>query len=556
MLGVCMRSFFLALAMVGAVTGSAYAQARLNAAVVPNLRSTAEGGTVTFFSTVINSGNVDATNCRVVPRDSNSHGTDMDYQRTDAANQPTGTVNTPFAIPAGGSQSLVLAIRPSGPLTTRTFSLSWTCDEAEVQSVFGLSAPRIRLVTSGGDVPDVIMTLVTPSSDGVLRMVDNGRRGVAAGSAINIGDPAPIRFLPLYAVNTGAEIRSSLQLRGASICFTDSQGRCLQPATPFIEDNNFETGEIHTLTVFLDDRAENIIPLFPDILRLEVQAEEITIPFPSGSTSVAVTDDTTHAPIESPPTMSSWRFFATNASTGARSGYSIRITGDGYFYAFPNRRFANERSSYLFGPVDVSMNGNDVVLAGSVNNFDNGTLAGTVDVSGLRLTLGGRLSGGLPEWGLPNVRGFYATGYETPDMSRAFEGIPNFERWEMTVIDGSRLSGISSIRTELFQFSGIVSNNENNVYASCENATVLLTPTLNNEGNTLGTYTASGTFRCAGRLADYDGSYTGIGIVESVADGGACQVLVILENTDNDRLFPVSLRRQDSVGPCSIGTLP
>jgi len=227
------RIILIAIAAVMTSLGTAFADVQLNAAVVPLNRSVNEGGTVTFFSTVINSGDQVATNCRVEADPENRLGSDMDYQRTDAVNQPVGTVNTPFSIPAGGSQSLVLAIRPQATVSvalTELYVMTWRCDESEVRSRFGLSTPFIRLSATGNPTEDVIMTLVTLSADGVMRMVDNGRRGVAAGSATNIGDPGPVNFWPSYPGYYGSYFSRDAHLRSLTICFTDPSGQCLSPA--------------------------------------------------------------------------------------------------------------------------------------------------------------------------------------------------------------------------------------------------------------------------------------------------------------------------------------
>jgi len=100
-----------------AVINSEAADDDLVAAVLPLSRSAQIGQTVTAFATVINSSGGALSGCTA--SSPNFSGTFV-YQTTNpATNALTGSPNTPFSLPSGGSQSLVLALTPAAQITQR-----------------------------------------------------------------------------------------------------------------------------------------------------------------------------------------------------------------------------------------------------------------------------------------------------------------------------------------------------------------------------------------------------------------------------------------------------
>lgn len=530
--------------------GLAAADVKLNAAVVPTVRAVEQGETVTVFSTVINSGDEDAVNCRVEARETNSHGTDLDYQRTDAANQPIGTPNTPFSIPAGGSQPLVLAIRPDGASPQAWYGLHWRCDGAETNSILGVSMPRIRLVESGETTADVIMSLVTLSGDGIIRMADNGRRGVAAGSAVNIGDPGPVDFTVNYPGFDGNYFPWESHLRDMLICFTDQSGQCLAPPARTISDPDFQPGEIHTFTVFLDDQAGTIIPLMPDHIRLHVQAAPSDATHRDvGGTSVAVTDGTALTPVEGLPALTYWYYVYNEPGVSNAIGRRIRITEDGYFYSTGYTRNPSPIYDFVFGRVDVQRDGDNVRLTGSPTIFTNGQATGPLDLSTLSLTLGGRVGGSLPQLEHNRIRGFYGLGEDDPIMNPAAD--PNgegFVQWEAAALDRPVLSyGTLTREAGTFELSsfGLYFNDGSGNSVRCE-TNFDLQPNMNAQNRATGSYSVTATVSCNNAIPEYEGSYTGGAVVEATGYGGACLILAVLTNQTNGRVVPFGIQRRDA----------
>lgn len=265
--------FFTGLLLMVLIAFPAMAQqVRLAAAVSPNARAVDVGETATFFATIINAGQLDATNCRVEAAAGNTLGTSVGYQRTDAANQPIGTANTPFDISASGSQTLVLSIVPQTGARDSNYELLYVCDQTQLPGIPGVS----DVLISTNNNADIIMILQTLSGDGVVRFAENGRRGVAAGAAVNIGDTSDILdFTPSFPGLDNSPIGPSYtHHRGLLICQTDANSICLSPPAESFRITNMPTNAIITFNVYFDDSAEADIPFLPEFLRIYVAAYE------------------------------------------------------------------------------------------------------------------------------------------------------------------------------------------------------------------------------------------------------------------------------------------
>jgi hypothetical protein len=99
----------------------------LLAAVVPSSRSVQVGSTATAFATIINSGNANAGGCAPAPV--TSVPANFTYQTTDpVTNVLIGSPNTPALIPAGNSQSFVIALAPNAPVVAVAAVLGFSCN--------------------------------------------------------------------------------------------------------------------------------------------------------------------------------------------------------------------------------------------------------------------------------------------------------------------------------------------------------------------------------------------------------------------------------------------
>ena len=95
------------------------------AATLPSSRSVQVGQTATAFATIINAGDIDATNCQLSPN--TQLPVDFFFQTTDPANALVGDPNTPVDIPAGAAQNFIFGLTPTAPITTTQFFLDYAC---------------------------------------------------------------------------------------------------------------------------------------------------------------------------------------------------------------------------------------------------------------------------------------------------------------------------------------------------------------------------------------------------------------------------------------------
>jgi len=135
----------------------------LLSAALPASRSILVNGTATAFATMINTGTTTATACSIAP--AGSLPATFAYQTTNpATNVVTGKVNTPVDIPAGLSQSFVIALTPTGAITPTDVGFNLTCtNTTPAPIVTGLntllfSASTSPIPTSSPSVPPSKMT--------------------------------------------------------------------------------------------------------------------------------------------------------------------------------------------------------------------------------------------------------------------------------------------------------------------------------------------------------------------------------------------------------------
>ena len=320
-------------------------------------------------------------------------------------------------------------------------------------------------------------------------------------------------------------------------------------------DTQFETGEIHTFTVFADDQAGTSIPFMPDYLRLFVRALRQSGNGAVGGTSVAVTDGIDVAPVETMAAHTYWHYIIADPATGNPIGQRIRLTEDGYIFIGPSFRATNwgynSHNDFVFGRISIEQNGQSVILNGTPTIFIGGVPNGTLDLSTLQLTLGGRIRGNLLQLQHDRIRGFYAGGSDNILSNPARDpGGPVPLLWRGMALD----RGLSS-RNEQGNYLEIspdefVLTANTMTFSDGADGTgrcaveFNLDPNINPQNEPTGTYgvTASIT-NCEASVSEYQGEYTGAGIVEATGFGGACLVLVVLTHQGTNQTIPFSFTR-------------
>jgi virginiamycin B lyase len=199
-------------------------------------RPTAAGGsiapsgatdTVTIFGTMINTLSETATNCAVQPSPLANLPGPFVYQTTNpATNALTGTANTPVDIPAGASQSFVLAFTPTLPFGPIDVPLIFSCANLlAAPSVPGLDT--VLLAASATPVPDVIALGATATNDQTLHITGSTGSGAFAVASINLGAGD--------TMTVGADTGVSGIPVSISLCQTNPQsGQCISAIGPSV----------------------------------------------------------------------------------------------------------------------------------------------------------------------------------------------------------------------------------------------------------------------------------------------------------------------------------
>jgi hypothetical protein len=252
------------------------ANVNLLAAVLPDSRSLQVGQVGTAFATVLNAGSVAGSACAIAP--ATGVPASFTYQTTNpATNAVTGTPNTPVTIPAGGSQSFVLALTPTAPFPPTDVAFIYTCANSPTPapSVVGLNTLNVSASTS--PVPDIIA--VSASTDPGYMDVTPGRisTGFFAIATFDLG----IGGTFTVSADTGA---ANLPLT-LTVCQTDPQsGACLATPAPTVKVT-MNNGDKDTFGVFAE--AAGIIADMPAVNRVFARFTDSNGVL-RGSTSVAV----------------------------------------------------------------------------------------------------------------------------------------------------------------------------------------------------------------------------------------------------------------------------
>lgn len=277
------------------------ASSTLSASVLPSSRSVTFGTTATAFATIANGGQTAATGCEISLLTVVKGG--FSYQTTDPnTNALTGTINTPVDIPAGQSQSFVIAFTPvqefynsAIPFTPEDIELFFNCSGQQPALLPGVNT----LLMSSGTVatPDVVSIAATNSGDGILYLGGNTTTGAIGMAAINVGATGDLTIQPRRGAAPGSDRPDfagvplpppGLQL---SICeTTGNNGQCLgNSGTSLTVSGSYAQNAVRTFTILAKGNGETIANN-PAINRIFVDFVDSDGNV-RGSTSVAVTTD-------------------------------------------------------------------------------------------------------------------------------------------------------------------------------------------------------------------------------------------------------------------------
>ncbi len=253
----------------------------LLSALLPGSRSIETGHAATFFMTLLNTGSAPATNC-VVEDFQAVNATDtvpnetLTWQTTDpVTNRPTGTVEQPFSIPAGGSQSLIVSTTVTQP-ASQALALPAVCDNADPPTLI-LGVNSIFLTADTRPVPDVIALTATAAGNGIVS-APTGGAGAFAVATIDIGTSGTI----VASADTGSVVLPVT----LTLCETvPATGQCKSPPTAAVT-HTYTTNDTPTFSVFA--AATGPITFSPATSRIFVRFTDASGGILRGSTSVAI----------------------------------------------------------------------------------------------------------------------------------------------------------------------------------------------------------------------------------------------------------------------------
>lgn len=567
-------------ALALAITASfpALAQPNIVAAIAPNARSVEVNTPATFFVSMVNSGDSEGTNCRVELHPENSAPAILTYQRTDAANQPVGSVDTPFTIGAGASQTLVISVTPQNSYFAALYRFVYACDEASTDSVFGTSDAYIRSFAQGANASDLIMILQTISADGVIRFAENGRRGVAAGAAINNGGPAAYIVIqpvyPGYTFSRSGPITN--HYRDLLICQTDNAGICQSTPTSMLELNDVTAGQVITFNIYFDDSADGEVPFMPELLRVTAEATEYQIAGQgttgmSGATSVAVSEPDGPPLAPDAPLSGVWYGYSGEAGAFGANRIQVTVTPDGRFVL---RSFFGKlintsitpREYIMWGEPQMTRVGDALHLSGNVNSIEPDGSIGTAALDGLVLNLESRMTGASAALGGNRARGYFYRQLPAQQMlpARSDDGQQNTiddDTWAVARLTpaGFAIAGAWQLNEAQNAFTGNLTAAANDVSDTCTSQ-VAITPIAPSTGGTATQrFDVSATLDCSGDAdLGLSGTYTGWGIADSWIDylndeRVLCGVVLFLSRGDTSMPLYVYNNVQRPLGspPCN-----
>ena len=249
------------------------------AAILPSSRSVQVGGTASAFATIINTGSVTASDCRITPR-TTVPGT-FEYQTTDpGTNELVGTPNTPVDIASNGSQTFLFQFVPNAEFPSTEVELNFLCANAAAAPVFE-GVNTLLLSADTNLVPDVVALAATPSSPGIVDIPGTNGTGFFAVASVNVGAPG--------SISVTARVTDSDPNISLTLCETNpATGACINPTTPTSGAvvTNIAANATPTFSIFAAGSGD--IALDPAGKRIRVEFAEETSGAVRGATSVAV----------------------------------------------------------------------------------------------------------------------------------------------------------------------------------------------------------------------------------------------------------------------------
>ena len=267
------------------------AASQISAAVLPSSRSVTFGTEATAFATIVNGGQTTAENCSITLLNVIKGG--FSYQTTDPnTNALTGTINTPVNIPAGQSQSFMIAFTPVQeffnnpvPFTTEPLEFRFGCTTGQAAQVAGVN--QLTMSSGTTPTPDVIAIAATPSNDGVLYLNGTNTTGAIGMAMVNIGASGS---LTIRRANTNAPIGGGTAGLDFLICETTSgspAGTCMFPPTRDSFNSTFNQNSVRTFTLLVRGNGQAVANN-PAVNRIQIEFVDGN-GVVRGSTSVAVT---------------------------------------------------------------------------------------------------------------------------------------------------------------------------------------------------------------------------------------------------------------------------
>ena len=246
---------------------------KLVTAALPVSRSVMVGAPATAFVSVVNSGTVPATGVSIKIDPSTAPGgvpgapvpATFSFQTTDPlTNQATGVANAPVDIPAGQTQSYVVAFTPNAPLapTDIRFEIEGTNTQA-AQIVPGLTT--LLLSASASPVPDIVAIATTPPGTTAVRVPGVGGIEAFAVATVNAGGAGG-------DITMSADTGSVPLPLALTVCRTDpSNGQCAAGPAPSTV-TSMAPGSTFTFSVFVT--ATGAVPFDPERNRIFVRFTE------------------------------------------------------------------------------------------------------------------------------------------------------------------------------------------------------------------------------------------------------------------------------------------
>jgi photosystem II stability/assembly factor-like uncharacterized protein len=248
----------------------------LLAAVLPLSRSVRVNEVATAFVTLINSGASPAVAASIAL--ASPIAASFVFQTTDpSTNLPTGTANVPVDIPAGGFQTFLIAVTPTGtPLAPTEVAFTFEAENTIAATAPLVGVNTLLLSSAATTPPDIVALAETTTHDGITNIPAAIGTGVFAVATVNVGASSAIT---ISADTGGVPLPVNL-----FVCQTDpGTALCLAPPAPSL-NVHINAGDTPTFTVLVQGTGN--VPFDPASNRVFFRARDGDVT--RGSTGVAI----------------------------------------------------------------------------------------------------------------------------------------------------------------------------------------------------------------------------------------------------------------------------